>query len=175
MSQYSDFLNHVVLEYLLKEVFLTPAGVPLTVLTIGPTPQPLTFPGWNPPPTQPSENDMVVNLALFDPPINSIDAAAQNFLVAPYSSVTASKIQLTPNCVQSEQCEGESAFSPRFTGSVPTYNSVYLYPNSLNAPGSGVMGFTWGQKTYSSLVAQYDFVGTNITITDTIEFVLPVL
>ena len=171
----SDFSDFVTLNYVLKEVLLSPAGVPATVLQIEKTPRPITFPGRTPTPTQPKDNEMTAQLALFEPGISTLDGISQNFLVYPYSYTTAAKIMLEPNCVASDQCAPESAFSPFFTSSIPTYNSFQVFPNNSGESGTAVLQFLWGQKTYTSIPAQYDFTGTEVSFTDSIELALPTL
>lgn len=173
----ADYSDYVYLNYTLKEIFLTPAGIPQTILEISPTPRPVEFQlsNYNPPVTQPKYNEIVMQLAVFSPGINSLDVVSQNFDIIPYSHVTASKIALSPDCVASNECQPESAFSPFFSGSVPTFNAVDIFPSNTGVPGTAVLQLIWGQNTYASLGAQYDFSGTTISITDTIQLVLPVL
>jgi len=171
----ADFLDYVTLEYSLQEILLTSTGVPVTMLKISETPRPIVFNGYSPLPTQPRDNDLRMQLALFSPGINLLDVLTQNFELFPYSSRTASKILLEPNCVFSTECQPESSLSPFFGSSFPTFNSVNLFSNNNAQPGVAVMEFIWGQNTYASIPAQYDFIGTTVSFNSTIEMQMPVL
>ena len=69
----ADFLDYVTLEYSLQEILLTSTGVPVTMLKISETPRPIVFNGYSPLPTQPRDNDLRMQLALFSPGINLLD------------------------------------------------------------------------------------------------------
>lgn len=166
----SDFSDYVTLNYTLKEVLLTPASIPLVVLELSRTPRAIQFNGYTPPPALPRNNDLYVELALWSPGIDQLDSLAQNFELLPYSYITASKIQLNPACT----CHRPSGFSPFFASSRPSYNSFYLFPNNLPTSGSVVMQFLYGQLTYTSLVDQYNFVGSSVQLTDSVQLLLPV-
>lgn len=170
--------DYVVLNYTLKEVLLA-GSVPLTVLEISATPRPIVFPGYTPPPAA-NDNDMSPQLAFFDPPVATLDALGENFDILSYSYTVASRIVLTPNCVamslsehDSGHCTEENAFSPFYSGSYPTPNALRIFPNNLHTPGHGTLQFTWGQWDYSSLVNQYDFIGTSIEFSAPIQLTLP--
>lgn len=172
-SSTADFSDYVMLEYTLEEVMLTSSGAPITLLKLSGSPRPIVFNGYTPAPTLPKNNDLRVQLALFSPGITILDSIAQNFLIFPYSSTTANKIILEPNCVLSAECAPEAAISPFFSTEFSTFNSVTLYPNGNIAVGRAVLEFIWGQKTYASIPAQYNFVGSTISFNGTIQFQLP--
>lgn len=173
----ADFMDFVYVNYTFKEILLTPAGIPQTVLEISRTPRPVEFQtsNWMPPVTNPNFNELQLELALFNPGINALDTLAQNFVIFPYSHVTASKIVLAPDCITPNLCFPETAFSPRYVSSGPTYNAVQLFPDNTNEPGTAVLQFIWGQYTYASIGAQYDFSGSTIEFTDSIQILIPAL
>lgn len=175
----AEFSDYVEVEYSLKEIILTQASVPLSVLVFGPTSRPITFPGYTPAPSVPREANLNVYLGLCDPPIVILDAVAQNYDVLSYSYVTASKIVLEPNCVamslseqDSSHCHPEVAIDPFYPSSYSP-NAVNLYPINTYGPGQAMMQFIWGHWDYTSLATVYDFVGTNVSFSAPIEFLLP--
>jgi len=169
-----DFTDYVELTYSLKEILLTPASIPLVTLEISATPRPIVFNGYVPPVTLPSLNELKAQLALFSPGINQLDTTSisENGFTLPYSYFTASKINISPNCPALGQCHKETGFSPRFPSSFPTYNSVLVFPDDTNQAGTAVMQFTWGQLTYSSIGAQYNFAGTSVEFTDKLDLLV---
>ncbi len=179
VEQLSDYSDYVVLNYTLREILLTPASVPLTILELSATPRPIVFSGYTPPVTLPSENDLAAQLAFFDPPIAILDSLGQIDDNLPYSYVMASRIALNPNCVamtslqqDSSHCTEENAYTPRFSSSYPTPNTVRMFTNNNAGPGRAIMQFLWGQWDYTSLVSQYDFTGTTISFTAPLEMLL---
>ncbi len=175
-----ELSDYVVLNYTLKEIYLTSASVPLTVLEISATPRPIVFTGYTPTITLTKYNDLAPMLSFFDPPIAQLDTAAQNFDLIPYSYVTASKIDLIPNCVaasslehDSSHCREENGFSPFYSSSYPSTNSIQIYPNNLETTGSAVLQFIWGQYSYADFGSQYDFTGTTVEFESAIQFLVP--
>lgn len=176
----SDYSDYVILNYTLKEVLLSPVAIPLTVLEISGTPRPIVFNGYTPPVSLPKDNDLQAILAFFDPPIATLDSLATNGFNLAYSYVMASKLSISPNCVgtslaqhDSNHCTEENGYSPYFTGSYPSPNSVQIFTNNLKVAGDANLEFTWGQWDYTSLGSQYNFVGTTLEFTGPFEMLLP--
>jgi hypothetical protein len=174
-----DYSDYVILNYTLKEILLTPASVPLAVLEISVTPRPIVFSGYTPALTNPKDNDLQAILAFFDPPVATLDTLATNGFNVAYSYVMASRIQIAPNCVgslsqhDSLHCTEENAYSPYFSSSYPSPNGVQVFTNNLKVAGDTNMEFLWGQWDYTSFANQYDFTGTTIAFTGTLEMLLP--
>ena len=176
----SDYSDYVTLNYTLKEILLTPASVPLTVLELSATPRPIVINGYTPPAILPQENDLLAILGIFDPPIAPLDTLSQVEYALAYSYIMASRIAISPNCVamtngdhNPAHCTQEVAFSPFFSASFPTPNSVTVFTNNLNAPGHSNMQFLWGHWDYSSIANQYDFTGTTLSFSAPIQMLLP--
>jgi hypothetical protein len=176
----ADFSDYVVIDYSLREISLTPANVPITILTFGVTPRPITFPGYTPSISSPLQNTLLVEIAQCSPPIATLDALAQNVLPVAYSYTVASRIAITPNCVattladhDSAHCTEEVATNPRFASSFPTPNGFNVIPNNLGVDGDAVLQMWWGQWNYGSFLNQYDFTGTNISFTAPLDVQLP--
>lgn len=173
----ADFNDYVILNYTLKEVFLTQASVPLTVLEISATPRPIVFTPYIPAILFPRQNHLEVTLSLFQPPIAQLDAQAANYLAMPYSYVTASKIVISPNCVamsssqqDSLHCRPEAAYSTYQTPfNAP--QSFYLYSAFIGA-GNAALAIIWGQWSYASFANQYDFVGTSVEFTAPLQLLI---
>lgn len=176
----ADFSDYVIIPYSLKEVRLNPIGVPLSVLELGVTPRPIVFNGFTPPAPLPKFNELTPQIALWSPGVSQIDSIAQSSIaLVPYSYVTASSIKLTPNCVamnpmqhDSSHCTEESGFSPFFTASYPSPNSVSVFTNNVGTAGDGVLQFYWGQWNYGSFLNQYDFTGTTVEFTQPLDLLL---
>ena len=169
----ADFSDYVTVAYSLLEIQFTPLGLPATFLQIGTTPRPIVFNGYTPAASLPRQNELSLELTQCDPPISQLDAIAQSAIgLVPYTKTTAAKIQLTPDCVattladqNSAHCTPEEGYSPFFSASFPSENSVSVFTNNAGVPGDAVLQFFWGQWSYVSIPGQYDFTGTTVAFT----------
>lgn len=173
----AEYADHVTLNYQLKEVLLAPASIPIHVLEISATPRPVQFTGFVPPLMVPIQNNLVMQFGIWSPPINQLDSLSQNFNYLAYSYITASKIVISPDCPTLGTCTPPSGVSPRLLSDSPTNNAFYIFPA---APGTGDSGFAtlqflYGQLQYTSLPTQYDFTGSQVQLTDSIQLILPIL
>lgn len=173
VAEYADF---VLLDYQLKEVLLSPALISVFVLQLSATPRPVVFPGWATPVTNPTRNNLNVQIGLWSPPIDQLDSLAQNYNYLAYSFNTASKIKITPDCPTLGTCLPPYAENPSFVSDNPTKNAFYIFnAGFLGTSGFATLQFRYGQTTYSSIPAQYDFVGSQLELTDTIQLILPII